>query len=94
MKKIFSHIINESIAAIEIALALRIVFKALSANPLSAIVSFVNSLTNVLVRPVDYIFPNLTLGGVEIDIIAITAMVFYGALYLLIIKIFKAISGE
>ncbi len=94
MKKIFSHIINDGTAIIAIGLALRVVFKALGANPLAMIVSFVYSFTNILIQPVDYIFPNFNISGVEVDIIAITAMVFYGALYLLIIKIFKALSGE
>ena len=94
MKKILSHIINDGAAAVIGTLLLRVVFKALSANPLALVVSFIYTIGDVLTRPVDYIFPNLLIAGIEVDIIAITAMVFYGAIYLLLVKIVKTITGD
>lgn len=88
------RIIHNIIGIIEIALLIRVALRALQANELAFVVKLVYNVSDDLIGPVNYIFPNIPVGGSVIDIVAISAMVFYAAVYLLSDKIIKTIWPE
>ena len=90
MRDRLNHFINNVIGIIEILLLIRIAFRALQASDAAIIVKFVYNLTDYFLIPVNYIFPNIPVGASVIDLVAISAMVFYAILYLLIGKLLKA----
>lgn len=89
MRYFFNHLVDNAASGIEIALLTRLVFRVLQANESAIIVRFIYNLTDYLIIPVDYIFPNIPVGNSIFDIVGISAMIFYAVIYLLIAKLFK-----
>jgi hypothetical protein len=65
------------LAVIEIILGLRIIFKALGANPFSGFVSLIYSISDVLLLPFSGIFPSSVSGNSVIEWSTIIAAVIY-----------------
>ncbi len=91
MRKFTTYILNNSLAIVEILLLVRIIFRALSANPAASIVALIYGVSDWLMSPVNYIFPNIPLfGNAVVDVVALSAMLFYFVIYTLIVKILRA----
>jgi len=65
------------LAVIEVILGLRVVFKALGANPFSGFVSIVYSISDILLLPFSGIFPSSVSGSTVIEWSTIIAAVIY-----------------
>ncbi len=89
MSATIKHLVNNIFGAIEIIFVARIAFRALQANPAALVVDIVYHLTDILISPVQYIFPNIPVGGSVFDVVAICAMIFYAIVYFLIGKLIR-----
>ncbi|MDP4160279.1 MAG: YggT family protein [Bacillota bacterium] len=63
--KYWKRIVYYILGVIEVLLAFRLVFKLLGANPASAFVSFIYTLSNIFLAPFTGIFRTATTRGVE-----------------------------
>lgn len=61
----WKRIVYYILGVIEVLLAFRLVFKLLGANPTSAFVSFIYTLSNIFMAPFTGIFRSATTRGVE-----------------------------
>jgi hypothetical protein len=86
MRYALNHFLNNLTAVLELLLLTRVVFRALQANPAAFIVDVIYKITDILIWPVNYIFPNIPIGGSVFDLIAVSAMIFYGVVYLILHK--------
>ncbi|MBI4033980.1 MAG: YggT family protein [Candidatus Brennerbacteria bacterium] len=79
----------------ELLLGLRILLRLLAANPLTPIVDFLYTVTDIIVFPFQGIFSNVQLrGGGIFDVVAITAMVGYPIIVYLLIEILHIIVKD
>lgn len=89
MRKFLKILLNNLLAIVEVLLIFRIAFRALQANPAAGVVNFIYTVTDYLLMPVSYIFPNIPLGGGTIDIVAISGMIFYAIIFGIVLKVLK-----
>lgn len=75
-----AQIIYYIFGAINVALLLRLIFKAFGANPGSPIVAFIYSLTNVFLAPFRGIFEVAQAGEVVIEPSVLVAIIIYSLL--------------
>ena len=75
------------VGIIEVLLLVRFFFRFSGANPASGIVSFVYSITDVLMAPFRFIFPTNTVEGATVEWSVIVAMIFYALAAWIIMKI-------
>ncbi len=92
MKNFANHFVNQIIAGAELLLLARVAFRALQANPAAFVVDIIYKITDILIAPVDYIFPNIPIGGSVFDLVAVSAMIFYAILYLIVHRIINSLS--
>ncbi len=91
MKNSINHLINQASGGVEILLLARIAFRALQANPAAFVVDMIYKITDILIWPVNYIFPNIPVGGSVFDVVAVSAMIFYGVIYFLAHRLINSI---
>ena len=84
---VFDQTLFLILGIIEVLLLVRFAFKFTGANPVSGIVSFVYSITDVLMAPFRFIFPTNTVEGATVEWSVIVAMIFYALVAWIIIKI-------
>jgi uncharacterized protein YggT (Ycf19 family) len=70
-------ILNIGLGLIAFFLGLRVVLKLFGANGETPIVSWVYGITERLIYPFSGIFPNLTVGGGLVDIVALISLAAY-----------------
>jgi hypothetical protein len=73
---------------------MRMILKFLEANSESFIVFHLYGFTDLVVWPFKAIFPDSFLWGRPLDVVAISAMIGYFILYLLIIKVLTLLIKE
>ena len=76
---------------VELILALRLVFKAFSANPGAGFVRFIYQLTEPLVAPFRGIFPVFQGQDIIVEWSTVMAMVVYALAAVLIVEFFRAV---
>lgn len=74
---------------IEALLLIRFLFRLTGANPAAGIVSFIYSITNVLMAPFRFIFPTASLEGAVFEWSILVAMVFYALFAWIIMKLIR-----
>ncbi len=91
-------LVNLLIDLVEALLALRFVFKFLSANAAHWFVNALYGVSEPLVRPFQGIFPNTSIGGLFFEWGTLLAMVAYALLALIVVRLLNllvsAIIGE
>lgn len=76
---------------LELLLGIRVVFKFLGANAKAEIVQLIYGISDFFTMPFKFIFPNISINGGIIDFVAISAIIGYLILVLIILKLFKII---
>lgn len=89
MRKFLKILLNNILAIVEVLLLFRVAFRALQANPAAGVVDFIYSVTDYLLMPVSYIFPNIPVGGGTLDVVAISGMIFYAIIFGIVLKVMK-----
>ena len=91
-------LVNLLVDLVEALLALRFVFKFLSANAAHWFVNALYGISDPLVRPFQGIFPNATVGGLFFEWGTLLAMIAYALLALIVVRLLNlltsAIAGE
>jgi YggT family protein len=72
-------------------LAIRLVLRFFSANPVAPAVAWLYDLTAWLLQPVDFIFPNVAVGTGVFDMVALIGLVFYAIIFAVILRILRAL---
>lgn len=72
-------------------LAIRLVLRFFSANPVAPAVAWLYDLTNWMLQPVDFIFPNIIVGPGVFDVVAITGIIFYAIIFSIILRILQSL---
>lgn len=90
-KYYYSTIIKYLTALLELLLGARIVLKFLGASAKAQIVEWLYQGTDFIIAPFKYIFKNIVLGGGIIDLIALSAMIGYLILVLVILKFLRIV---
>lgn len=78
-------------------LAIRLVLRFFSASPAAPAVAWLYDVTSWLLRPVNFIFPNVVIGTGVFDLVALIGIVFYliiSAVILSIIRSFLRGAGD
>ena len=84
-----------ALGAVEILLAMRVILRLLSANPLTPVVDLIYTVSNFVMRPFQGIFQNPVLqSGSIIDIVAITAMIGYPIIIFLIGELLRLVVKD
>ncbi len=89
MRKFIKVLLNNILAILEILLIFRIIFRGLQANPGAGVVNFVYTWSDYVLKPVNYIFPNVPVGGSTIDLVAISGMIFYAVIFGIVLKVLR-----
>lgn len=89
MRKFLKIFLNNLLTITEAFLFFRIAFRVLQANPAAGVVDFIYTVTDYVLMPVSYIFPNIPVGGGTIDIVAISGMIFYAVIFGIVLKILR-----
>ena len=76
---------------LEILLGIRVVLKFLGASIKAEIVQLVYGISDFFVAPFKFIFPNISINGGIIDFVAISAIIGYLILILIILKLLKIV---
>lgn len=84
---VFDQTVFLILGIIEVLLLVRFAFRFTGANPASGIVSFVYSVTDVLMAPFRFIFPTNTVEGATVEWSVIVAIIFYALVAWIIMKI-------
>lgn len=97
MHHFLSSLIKYFISLIEFLLGLRVVLKFLGASERALVVDWLYHMTNIIIAPFNYIFLNIYTKWGVIDIVAISSMLGYLILALVILKflddiVFRKIS--
>jgi hypothetical protein len=71
-------------------LAIRLVLRFFSANPVAPAVAWLYDLTGWMLRPVDFIFPNVPVGSGVFDVVAIVGIVFYLIIFAVLLSIIRS----
>lgn len=87
MRKFIKILLNNILAILELLLIFRIAFRALQANPAAGVVNFVYTWSDYALAPVNYIFPNIPVGGGTVDVVAISGMIFYAIIFGIVLKV-------
>lgn len=78
----------------ELLLLIRVVLKALSASAQAQVVRLIYQVTDWLIVPVEGIFSNASFQFGVIDVVAITAMIFYLIAFGIIFKLVMIMMGR
>lgn len=70
-------------------LAIRLVLRFFSANPVAPAVAWLYELTAWLLQPVDFIFPNIAVGTGIFDVVALIGIVFYAIVSMVVLRILR-----
>lgn len=89
MRRFIRIILNNVFGLVGLSLFVRITLRALSANAYAPVVSFIYRWTDWLLAPVNYIFPNLSVGGGTIDIVALSGIALYALFFFIVIKFLR-----
>ena len=89
MKRIAYYTIQWISRAIAGLLAVRLVLRFFSANPVAPAVSWLYNLTSWLLQPVDSIFSNIVFGPGIFDVVALIGLVFYAIVFSIILRVFE-----
>lgn len=89
MRKFIKVLLNNVLAAVELLLLASIILRALQANPAAGVVDFIYTWSGYVLQPVSYIFPNISLGGGTLDVVAISGMIFYAVIFGIVLKVLK-----
>ena len=89
MRHFIKVLFNNLLAVAELLLLVRVILRALQANPAAGVVDFVYRWSDYLLAPVNYIFPNIPVGGSTIDLVAISGMIFYAVIFGALLKILR-----
>ncbi len=81
-------ILEKLLILIESLLSLRFVLRLLGANPDTVMVKFFYSLTDFLIKPFIGIFQDASIKGGVIDLVVLTAAIFYALAFFILRKIF------
>jgi len=81
------RVVDTVIGIIELMLGLRLLLEFLGANPASAFVAWLYSVTDTLSGPFAGAFPSLAVGGFVLDLSIIFAMIGYGLIGWLIAQL-------
>jgi len=71
-------------------LAIRLVLRFFSANPIAPAVAWLYDFTGWLIQPVNFIFPNIVVGSGVFDIVALIAIVFYALIFMVILRLLQS----
>ncbi len=88
------YLLERALAVAELFFLVRFFLKALGANQTTFVVAKLYGFTDALVWPFAGIFPNTNWLGYPIDVVAISAMVGYGLLVLLVLQILRVLARE
>lgn len=89
---LIASLIKYFTALLELLLGIRVILKFLGASARAEIVQLVYGISDFFAAPFKFIFPNISIsGGGVIDFVAISAMVGYLVLVLIILKLLKII---
>ncbi len=80
-------LINLMVDLLEALLGLRFVMRILDANPANVLVAFLYQVTSPLIAPFRGIFHDLSSGGMVIEWSTVLAMLAYGFLAILLVRI-------
>lgn len=83
------HVVRWAGRVIAGLLAIRLVLRFFSANPVAPVVSWLYDLTAWLLQPVNFIFPNVVMGTGVFDVVAIIGIVFYAIITAIVLRIIK-----
>ena len=87
MHNFLSSLVKYIVALLELLLGIRLVLKFLGASERAMIVDWLYKISDVIVSPFDFIFSNIYTRQGMIDIVAISAIVGYFILTLIILKL-------
>ncbi len=89
MRLALYHVVQWVSRAIAGLLAIRLVLRFFSANPVAPAVAWLYDFTAWLLQPVDFIFPNVVVGTGVFDVVAIIGIVFYAIIFAIILRILR-----
>lgn len=94
MKHAAVKVIGDIWGLVELLLVIRIFMKLFSANEVAPVVSFLYGVTDVLLVPVNFIFPTVQVGASTLDLVAIAGMILYAIFFYLALRIVKVVTGD
>lgn len=94
MQNGLKKVLKDIFAFIELILIIDIFLKLFSANRAAPLVNLIYSLTDFFTAPVRYIFPLFRFGASTFDSVAVAAMIFYGILFLVLLRLIRLLSGD
>ena len=71
-------------------LAIRLVLRFFSANPIAPAVKWLYDITAWLLQPVNFIFSNVNVGTGVFDVVALIGIIFYAIIFAVILGILKS----
>lgn len=88
-------LVNLILAVVAFFIGLRIIFELLAANTATPFVSWVYQISDNFIRPFRGMFPNLgTTAGVNVDVVAIVALVVYALVAYLVIALIDMMFAQ
>lgn len=72
-------------------LAIRLVLRFFSANPVAPAVAWLYTLTAWLLQPLNFIFPNVVVGTGVFDVVAVIGIIFYGIIFAVILRVLRMV---
>ncbi|MEK7555629.1 MAG: hypothetical protein AAB516_02315 [Patescibacteria group bacterium] len=94
MRHFFYSLIKYIIALLEFLLGIRLVLKFLGASERAMVVDWLYQATDVIISPFNFIFSNIYIKQGFIDIVAISAMIGYFVLALLILQFINILFNK
>jgi len=94
-KKSVINFVKYALGFFELFLGLRLLLRLLAANPLTPIVDFLYTVTDIIMLPFQGIFSNVELrsGGI-FDVVAITSMIGYPIIVYLLMELLHVIAKD
>lgn len=89
MKLVIYYAVQWVGRAIAGLLAIRLVLRFFSANPITPAVAWLYDLTAWLLQPVNFIFPNVVVGTGVFDVVALIGIVFYAIIFTVALRILQ-----
>ncbi len=89
MRIMLYHFVQWVARTISGLLAIRLVLRFFSANPAAPFVSQLYAVTNWLLQPVNYIFPNVVVKTGVFDVVALIGILFYAIIFVAILRLIR-----
>jgi hypothetical protein len=89
MRVLFYRFVEWIYGLTESVIVVRMIMRFFSASPAAPAVSFVYRLTDWLLHPVNFIFPNVVVGTGVFDVVALVGLVFYAVIFLVILRLVR-----